>query len=298
MERTIKFEYFRLKHQVKENNRWVEKGDFNFVSWINNIDQNELLMRTVELKDTKARLEDIRFYDTEYIWGMRFMKLREDNVPSIAKENQAAEDIPLGDDEYIGEDLYMIYDRISKISMVQSNRFSLGITRLAEFLGKTSYLSQERIILKPYSKNIDLKSFRKNKYKTLELGFANLIRDVPQSKSPLSNIINSFHKFWGVSGSVSISLGRTKHDTLNIVEVDDLLEELGDYEEVVSAKIRIKDDDKSYTEIIDLFDNICKDFITFNIPKKQSLGFEYAVRNMIEKYNDRKLELLSLFNVE
>ena len=272
MDRNIRFRYYKLEKQHKFKNRWHSDGEFDFLAWLNGIKKYKKEMVTIELKDTKARVEKIRYYEKEQLWVLRFMKLRDENIPMIAKENTEAEDIALEDDEYIGEDLYVLYDETCGLAMIQSNRFSLGTARLAEFMAKT--YSDEvdiRVKIKPIIKDIDLRKYKKKSYKTIELGFANIIADVPSSKSPLSVIMNSYRKFHALSGHISISLGRTKENTLNIEEVDNLLEEIGEYDNVVSAKLRIKDDDAEHTELIDLFDNIAQDTILFKVEKRSSL---------------------------
>ena len=45
-----------------------------------------------------------------HLWKLWFLKLRDTNIPFKVKSNDVAEPISLDDDEYIGEDLLMIYD--------------------------------------------------------------------------------------------------------------------------------------------------------------------------------------------
>lgn len=295
MERNIKFRYYKLEQQHKEKNRWHSDGAFDFIAWLDKVENNNLLTTTVKLNDTKARVEKIKYYEQNQLWVLRFMKLRDENIPTIAKENNEAEDIPLSDDEYIGEDVYVLYDECNKIAMVQSNRFSLGTERLAEYMNKTLNNDNKiRVKMKPIMKEVNIGKLKGKKYKTIELGFANIISDVPASKSSLSSIMNTYRKFHGVSGRISISLGRTKGDTLNIVEIENLLKEVPEYDNIVSAKIRIKDDDSEHMEWVDLFDNLMQEVIPFHISKRSSIGFDYAANNMIDYYTKRQGELINL----
>lgn len=81
------------------------------------------------------------------MWSFRFMKLREDNIPSIVRENQEAEAIKLDPDEYIGEGLHMLYDNETGIVMLQVNRFSLGLKRLEALFSMIWNEKNERIRL-------------------------------------------------------------------------------------------------------------------------------------------------------
>ena len=57
MERNIKFRYYKLEQQHKEKNKWYSDGAFDFIAWLDKVENNNLLTTTVELNDTKARVE-------------------------------------------------------------------------------------------------------------------------------------------------------------------------------------------------------------------------------------------------
>lgn len=65
------------------------------------------------------------------------MKTAIDFNGAKVKENEEPTIIELEDDEYIGEDLFIIYDENKGIVMIQQNRMSLGIPRLEEVLQHT-----------------------------------------------------------------------------------------------------------------------------------------------------------------
>lgn len=294
-ERNIKFQYFGVVRQKKIKNAWKGQGKLDINAWIDIVDKENMLMSVIELSDTKAQIEKINFYGQDNVWIFRFLKLREDNIPTIAKADEESEGILLGDDEYIGEYLYMLYDNETGIGMVQVNRFSLGLKRLEELLTYVWGTEGERIRLKAISEEFDLaKVQRRRKYRVLEVDFANLDAQLEDGHNSLTRIQNSFRTFHGVSGHVKISLGRTKKDTLNIDEVNQFVNDALEDNSVVGLKLKIKDDDNRPVETIDLFDNICNSIIKFNIVKKTVLDFDYAARTMIRYYNDLKVHLVDL----
>lgn len=132
-ERNVKFRYYGIVVQEKNKNRWDGKGRLDIVTWLDRMDQKNILHRIVDLGDVKASADKVEWFEENQVWIFRFMKLREDNIPAIVKENNEAETIPLEEDEYIGEGLYMLYDNNTGIAMIQSNRFSLGLKRLEDF---------------------------------------------------------------------------------------------------------------------------------------------------------------------
>lgn len=294
-ERNIKFQYFGVVRQKKEKNRWKGQGKLDVYEWLDKVESKSLLQSVIELSDTKAQIEKMQFHENEQVWAFRFLKLREDNIPSIAKANEDAEGIPLGDDEYIGEDLYMLYDDINGVGMVQMNRFSLGLKRLEELLTYVWGIEGERIKLRAIVEEFDLNRIRgRRKYRSLEVDFANLGSQLDEECNSLGRIQNSFRNFFGVAGHVKISLGRTRRDTLNIDEVNRFVNDAMQDTSVVGLKLRIKDDDNRPVELIDLFDNVCNSIIGFNIKKKATLDFNYAVRMMIQYYENNKEHIMSL----
>lgn len=295
VERNIKFQYFAVVRQQKIKNRWKGLGKLDIYTWIDKMENRFSPLSVIQLSDTKAQIEKFGFFEDDNVYIFRFLKLREDNIPSIAKANEESEGIPLGDDEYIGEDLYMLYDVKNGIGMIQMNRFSLGLKRLEELLTFVWGVDEERIKLKAISENFDISRIRgRRRYRAIEVDFANLGSQLEDGHNSLSRIQNSFRRFYGVSGRVKISLGRTKRDTLNIDEVNDFIKDAMEDASVVGLKVSIKDDDNRPTETIDLFDNVCNSIITFNIEKKSVLSFEYASRMMLSYYNGNRERLVAL----
>lgn len=297
MERNIKYQYFKMDTQTKINGVWTDSAEFNFVEWIQYIHDNCLEKATIELKDTKARIEKIKFFDEQDVWVMRFMKLREENLPYLAKENVDAENIPLQEDEYIGEDMYMLYDINTHIAMIQSNRFSLGLSRLAEFIMKSQHKTDERVRLFPIKKHVDLTTFGRNEYRTLELGFANIVQELPEKRSALKDILQMYNKFSAISGTIKISIGKAKDETLDVIEVDKIIKEIGECESITSAKVKIRDDDSSRIEVVDLLDDCFSDIITYNLEPRQTLEFSTAAGSMIARYKRVYCKLVSLTTI-
>lgn len=294
VKRNVKFQYFGLVRQKKENNRWKGRGKVDIDVWMDKLDRGHLLNSVIDLGDAKASVDKVEWFDEEKVWVFRFMKLREDNIPSIVKENQEAVAIPLGDDEYIGEGLHLLYDNESGIAMVQINRFSLGLKKLERFLTYIWREENERIRLIPILDDIVFDSGRRRKFRCIEIKFANISSRQEDGGRSLGSIMNLYNKFHGVSGYIKIGLGNTKRDTLNIDEVEEIVEDsLGD-DSVDGLKLHVKDDDAKPVEIIDLFDKVSKDILTFNMEDKTTLKYSYAARKMRECYVARKDYLLDL----
>lgn len=293
--RNVKFKYYGIVLQEKNKNRWNGKGRLNILAWLDKMDKRNLLNSSIDLGDVKASVDKIEWFEGNQVWIFRFMKLREDNIPSIVKENNEAETFPLEEDEYIGEGLYMLYDNNTGIAMIQSNRFSLGLKRLEEFLTNIWEVENQRIKIKPILDKIDFNVRSRRKYKNIEISFANVVQknddDFPRA---LGTLMHPLRMFNGVAGSVKVGFGRTKGDTLNIDKISEVVTDALEDNSVTGLKLHIKDDDDSPVEVVDLFEYICKDIIAFNLPTKSTLNFSYAAAEMTRCYNQRKSHLVDL----
>ncbi len=114
-----------------------EKEPFNFAEWIINFEKENRIYKTIELNNFTARVDGHKYDTKNDLHGVCFVKMRDDNFPSRVAEGRAQEDLDLEDGEYIGEDMYILYDRNENIFMMQINRMSLTITRIMEFINIT-----------------------------------------------------------------------------------------------------------------------------------------------------------------
>lgn len=62
-------------------------GKLDIEAWMDKVLQNDLLNKTIDMGDVKASIDRAKWFEKDSVWVFRFMKLREDNIPSIVKEN-------------------------------------------------------------------------------------------------------------------------------------------------------------------------------------------------------------------
>lgn len=202
-DRNVKFKYYGVAVQEKNKNRWDGKGRLDIIAWLDKMEKRNLLNSSVDLGDVKASVDKVEWFEENRVWIFRFMKLREDNIPSIVRENNEAEIIPLEEDEYIGEGLYMLYDNNTGIAMIQSNRFSLSLKRLEDFLTNIWGVENQRIKIKPILDKIDFNVRDRRKYKTIEISFANITQKKDDNTpKALGTLMNPCRMLNGVAGSV------------------------------------------------------------------------------------------------
>ena len=127
---------------------------------------------------------------------------------------------------------------------------------------------------------------KKKKVRTIDISFGNIKES--ESNQCLSDIIKFVKRFDGLTGHITISVGRKRNSELNIYNTTELVEELGENRDgIKSAKIRMKDDEKGRIEIVDLFEDVLHDYIPFEIEMKKNLDFAEEHRAMLSCYKNR-----------
>lgn len=296
--RTVKFIYYTVCVSHYSDKGYSDPERFDFESWIYKASELTMEQKTLEFDGIKARLEDYSGNKKTGIWQFRFMKLRDTNIPSIVKEEEEAKPIELEDDEYIGEDLLMIYDRTNQIAMIQCNRFALGKGKLEKYLNRVWDSKEERIVLCPISKAIDVRKYKKKNYRRLLVRFENL-HPIEESHRPFSKIVNSYYDMGGITGEVILSLGRGEKGRfgLNREQVPTMLEDIYDNQDIISgAVLKVKDDDDCSVDVVNLFDNSFCSYVNFKLEKRTVLEFDYAANLMTEEYMEKKEEINGLLS--
>ncbi len=291
--RQIKFCYYKVaKIEINENEESHVVGKFNLVEWLMSMKSKALVQRNVKLSDCIVNLGEYKFDSETEIYAIRAYKLRDANIPSKLKEGEDATPIPLDPDEYIGEDINFLYDRKRSICMLQQNRMSIGVSRLAEWINQICPMENYKVAFIPISDKFDANRIGDRLVRTFEISFANFEPD--NKKGSLAEMIKSVNKYNGTTAKITISVGREKKAELDKVGIVDLIKDVQDNPGMInSAKIKLKsdtsysDDDKPRVEIVDLLENAIHDYIAFDIEKKKPLEFTYAKSRMLEKYNER-----------
>lgn len=298
MERkTIKFQYYRLFECCGDNSKL-----YDFMKLLSKICPLKLADRIKKVSNDKARLEDVVINKANSnFYAMRFMKLTEYALPHRCKENQQSEDIKLDDDEYIGQDVNVIYDKSIQVFLIQKNRGSLSIKALDQYLncfydgGDNSYLE-----LQPILNTVDPQKLKNTTYKRIEFTFANLEKvKCPDSKN-FKKLISTFNDYEGVNATVSISLGRTKkkeNKSLNHETVNEAIDEVKNGQVGVDGlKLKYVDSD-DLSQIYDLFDNILYETIGYSLEPRTTLAFDYCTDKMSEVFFARLPSIYKLIGI-
>lgn len=293
--RTVKFSYYTVCEVNDKNGE--DPIRFDFERWISKAAKLEIEKKEVEVDGLIVRLEKFEGEERNQLWKLRFMKLRDTNIPSIVKREEDAKPIELEDDEYIGEDLLMLYDPEIQVAMIQCNRFAMSKGKLEKYLNKIWDEIEHRIVLIHINKTINQTLLKKKNFRRLEIRLSN-IHSIEETDRPLSRIINSYNTVGGKAGTISFSLGRGRQqkEGLSPSQIPIMIDDIYENRDIVdNAVLKVRDDDdNSNVDIVDLFDYCLHEYIDFKLEKRTALAFDYATKVMIDRYIERKPEIRGL----
>lgn len=241
--RTVKFSYYTVC--MMEDEQDVSPKRFDFEAWIKKAVDENIEKKEIEFDNVIARLEELEGDVNSGIWKIRFLKLRDTNIPSIVKKTEEAKPIELDDDEYIGEDLLMIYDSKKSIAMIQCNRFAMSKGKLEKYVNKAWGDPQHKIVFLHISKITNPAELKKKNFRYLCVRLAN-IHAVEENHRPFSRIVNSYYDISGKTGTIVFSLGRGKQSKtgLNQEQIPIMLDDIYDNTDIVTdAVLKVRDDD-------------------------------------------------------
>lgn len=271
---------------------YVEKDKIN-----SNIDIGEMIIE-IEPGTLKIDKELITFQLT---------KMRDNMLPAKKKSGSHKEDIPLEDDEYIGEFTSILYDKEHSVFMIQTNLHGVSVGQVERYLS----LLRRRVIeekkledfydgyceLGVVINTCDLDNVRgSQEIKKMRIRAADgvFIPFQKNDKNYLGNIRKSFGDKSGFVIDITVSIDK---DTAVKTLDKDLIEDvLGNYEQIESSKydpnllveITRKENEECATEIVNLLRPKMSDEINIKLKPRTSVVHADLLVEMKKKYNKSK----------
>lgn len=280
-------EYFQV---VVENNMEREPL-FDLERWIEPIVIDDYEENLREYKEDSARVEEIYFHPTYNMWFLRFLRIREYDNPSFTSRERASRYMELGD-EYVSEDVTCLYDPENSILMIQKNSHSITPLGLESYLN-SMWEGEEIIRLRRVASN---DSFQKARRSERSRSIKIRIADLPEVRE--AGTINRFQSVIGqalqaVNGYdipyVELTLSMGKYTGRDADLGEDLLTPiLNDIENNPTAfdkaEVKVIEEGETKSEFINLFLDIVKDTIEFNIVRAEPLRFDVMMERLADKY--------------
>lgn len=292
MQRSVTYCYYRPYLFGKGGE---EKEEFNFADWIIRFEKEGKLLEHIELKTTTAKVDLHRFDKRNELHYVCFVDVREQDFPSRVKSGIPQQDLELDDDEYIGEDMYVLYDIKTNILMIQNNARSLSVGRVQEFINKNRDDDGKTVGFIPITYQYTKKQLKSKRVRSIELTCDTLLGMKDEKSAALKKVREAAHILKSTSLHVKFTVGRAgKKSELSPQEAQDMIDDiLSQSFSTTIARLAVKDQDAAKVEYVDLIQNKVISIITYSLPDRQRLDVESVMHEMKNEYlSNQKLKEL------
>lgn len=273
--RDVKFHYYEvhITHAGKD-------AFFNLAQWANTLpDGNTNDGRNVVSSGDTIRCdktESVNSGVNQFDW-FHFTKLRDSNVPAVATLNDAElNDITLKPNEFIAEDVTMLFDETNYVAMIQKNIFSLSVGAIQNYINyfwnnDKSDNEEDFIELRPiYEKETFEKAKSGKGFTSLELNTADRLHDDGKWNGALEGIFKSLGVLGGLHLQVKITVGRQRKKKLSQTEVLKALEQIEEYKNDFNSA-SVKADIGGRNQLVSLIESNMCSTLPFSLPARSAL---------------------------
>lgn len=292
----IKFQYALL---VQDDDRGQER-DFDFKAWLDSMRNVPFSQRKKQINTNLIRLDKFtEENEHDHLIGLRFLRLRDSNIPYKVPNQGEAEDLDIAEDEYIGESLHIVYDTAARFFMLQINRNSVGLNSIAAYITQTLPEGMNPVRFKAFHRNLNEINLQHGRCKAIEIGFANIDALPSGAFQSLGGALNTAKTGEAHTVSLKIGSGRKKNKTLNnawvLAVLHEVLENLNMFS---SAKIKYYESGSTHGKILNLLDLLETSTLKIPIETRKTIGFDSTIRIMKQEYLNKKAVLNRMRNQE
>lgn len=290
--RKVRFDYF----EVVCNGPTTKNALFDLTTWMKETMGKSLKERNIDYKGGGARLQQAYFHK-DFCSLLHFCRLRDTNLPSLAKEAGKLEPMELDDDEYLSEEVSGLYDDRHHILMLQRNRYSLSPSGIEEYINLSWNKSDMQVSLRPIVAPKALERIKDGKiYRRVVIRFADLDKvTLGQWRTgTVQGFAKSLKEYGAITAEITVSLGYKKGASLYDETIYDTMEDLQENREFVKkAEVHKKDDEDTAIEVVDLFNDRAYHVHYFPLEKRSSLTHEEIAEKMFEIYSEKGWQIVS-----
>ncbi len=302
----VRFDYFRVMssdYDIVNNAVSMERTLFDLSQLLIRARGMEPVDTTYTLYGEDVRIQQIQRFDWSHpitgiekeLWKLQILRIRSNVLPGIATNTGEFNPLNLDDDEYVGEDVAVLYDPDFHLIMIQRNRNSLSPSGIEQYLNRIYDDPHHLISFSP----IPIPDFMRDigqgdiiKKVVLSLSTTNIDEDILPRNSAIARIICGARQCGAVNMTINISMGRGKNP--NSLDHDEVLGlSNADINENVVTKYEVykKTNQDAHVEVVDLMSGILRDEENFQYSRAYPINYSRIIDCMFAKYIDR-LELI------
>lgn len=270
--KTKRIQFDLLKPYFIQDDKYgfTEEKLYDLKPFFEHISNNPLVNTKNKVYGDYHMFYKCKHHDTNNIWELQLLHLREQMLPGISDGDTEFELIKLGENQYPAESTTVIYDGNTNIIYMHRNVYGTSIRALTALI---QVISPEgtSVVLKPIIKSKEINKIKQSSFfKSVILVADSEQLEEGDKQTGLGKIISSFSEYKGKVVSVNLGFGRSR-GFLKSNETAQLVREAYEFPGTQKLKVSLTDSEDGKIEKVDLLDD--KEKITFDI--------EYSRGNMI-----------------
>ena len=295
--KTIRFDYFRVRCARLTDGNVTELPIYLLHPLLDKMTRMDVVERTYDYRGELARLQVVNRHriDQRSCWELQLLRLRQAQLPGIATNDGEYEIMELEDDEYVGEEVSVLYDEILSILVIQRNRNSLSPSGIEEFLNLMA--PGENIRLEPIIAKEEAMELKNGDYiRSFNLSISDIreMQLADTNNSSLREIISSLRKNYNaISVSIKISLGQRgrKEDSLTLNEVATTINEYTGTNGVTKMILAKKEAEDARVEVYDLIDKRVRGYATCDYKRECPITHNRIFPLLEENFREKVIML-------
>lgn len=286
----IKYEYYGVYSlQYDRQNNAVREGQeyVNLDEFLEGLSNMSIVDRDYEHEGEKVRVQVVSKMG-DY-WILQLVRKREGYLPGKGTEAGDFNPLQLEDDEWIGEDVTILYDGIRNTMMVQKNKNSLSVMGIERMFNYFINDSEHILQLRPQYSPIGNLTNQPDYTKIVTTFDMNRLNDENiREYNWLYQAINGTRAMNASRITITITSGRKRGEEYKLNSNEIIrLPNLSGIEGLEKLDVYKKEEQDSQVEILDLIDNKLCDFDILEHSRINPITHERIKSSMICKYNNR-----------
>lgn len=293
----VNFEFYEVRSINKESKVTSYYSLFELLGFINS---KTLDSRTISYREESARMNRITLNQNPAfdLHEMHFCRLRDQEPAKTSTISSELIELGLEDNEYIAEDINLLYDSNIHMLMIQRNMHSLSPSGVAyyfnEFLHEMTGNDDISIELAPVmDTDAVIKSKKKEVFRKITLRTSSDMDEGAIGNEALRKVFTHLKKVKGSTIEITIS-SNTSNAKLDSDIIMDVLETIEKDKDLFSKAIVSAKNMEESIEKFDLLKGKYRMQQEFNIPTGTILKHEAVLDTLIPRYKKSRSEIIRL----
>lgn len=219
-------------------------------------------------------------------WKLCFVKIRDESLPGKISTTGVYEALSLEPNEYIGEDMTIIYSPTKHFIGVQRNYYSVNISKVEDYLNRIQLRYDGKKNIFKFEPITDSKNVPNNALiRSVEISCLDL------TGNDIKSVIENDETYGAGRVVYKLTVGTQKKDATLFQKIMTKVQSFRGNKNITALKVGYKEDVDSPVTAVDFLDNKIEDILKVSYSKIDPINYEKIYLEMIKVFQKRYDEL-------